>query len=476
MLKRGKIGTRLFLGIAIVIAIQISVALLVINQMNHLAALTVKLYDHPYTVRTEVLEINRDIIKIHRDMKDVAMATNKGEIKRLIHHVDESEQEVYSHFEIIKDRFLGDPVLYHQALDSFRAWKPIRDEVLYLMERGRRKSAASITKQKGAKHVEALLALTQDLDDFAQNKAIEFLQMAKKRKRNSLTYSYSLLLLSVIIGFIISYFLTRSIVRPLAILGDVTDKVSQGDFDQTIEHVGSGEIGDLGDSINNMTAQLREESEANKQQIWRKDGLSMINDIMRGEQNPRDIANELCQFIANYIGSQIVTFYVMEEGKLNLLGSYAFDKQSQKNESIAIGEGFVGQAAKDKELISILNIPDDYMRVKSSLGEAQPKSIVVVPFLYNNQTQGVMEIGSFKDQPPESIDFLKGIMEPLGMSIRSVTEQLKTKKLLKVSQRQAEEMKTQEEELRASNENLEEQTRLFKQLQQSKWQQNGASE
>ncbi len=62
----------------------------------------------------------------------------------------------------------------------------------------------------------------------------------------------------IVIGLLIAIFIVRSITKPLNILVEVTDKVSNGDLTQSIQVKNNDEVGRLGTSFNKMLASLRE--------------------------------------------------------------------------------------------------------------------------------------------------------------------------------------------------------------------------
>ncbi|WP_077619711.1 methyl-accepting chemotaxis protein [Bacillus sinesaloumensis] len=62
----------------------------------------------------------------------------------------------------------------------------------------------------------------------------------------------------VLIGIIIAILIVRSITRPLNVLVQVTDQVSNGDLTQSINVKNSDEVGQLGNSFNKMLDSLRE--------------------------------------------------------------------------------------------------------------------------------------------------------------------------------------------------------------------------
>jgi len=164
--------------------------------------------------------------------------------------------------------------------------------------------------------------------------------------------------------------------------------------------------------------------------------------------------------LAKYMGAQIGALYLKEEDSedLKLTGSYAFSKRKNLNERIQIGEGLVGQAAFEKELISVTNIPEDYTRIGSAIGDAVPRNIVVFPALFEGQLRAVIELGAFKEFSDAELEFLNSVSENIAIMFISTQANSKIKILLKETQAQGEELKTQQEELRTANEELTEKT------------------
>ena len=126
----------------------------------------------------------------------------------------------------------------------------------------------------------------------------------------------------------------------------------------------------------------------------------------------------------------------------------------------------VGQAAFEKEMISLENVPDDYMPVSSSVGDIVPKTIVVSPFIKENEVIGVVELGSIREFSQDEIEFIKSSMENIAVAVNSGLARMKMKDLFERSRDQAEELQKQQEELRITNEELEQQTNELKASQE----------
>ena len=127
----------------------------------------------------------------------------------------------------------------------------------------------------------------------------------------------------------------------------------------------------------------------------------------------------------------------------------------------------MGQAAIEGNLISITNIPEDYIRINSSFGDSPPRNIVAVPFLFENNVKGVMELGSFQEFTDEKLGFLRDISGIIAIAFNTVQNQTRLRQLLEQTQRQATQLQVQEEELRTANEELEEQTMSLRQSEET---------
>ncbi len=252
-----KIGSRLALGFTLVIIIMTAAALVITAYMKQLSDLTTKLYNHPYTVSTAALRINVNIIKIHRAMKDVALAKRVEGIQSASKKVDLLEKQVYSDFKVVEQFFLGDKQRVADAGRIFSEWKPIRDEVITYMMEGRRERAAEITKTKGAKHVEKLTGTVQGFIDFAQNKAETFLKEAGAKRSKANITTTILLIIVIILGAVIALLLTNSIVSPLKNGVQFATALANGDLNTTIDIKGKDETAQLLTAMDNMKDSLK---------------------------------------------------------------------------------------------------------------------------------------------------------------------------------------------------------------------------
>jgi signal transduction histidine kinase/DNA-binding response OmpR family regulator len=183
--------------------------------------------------------------------------------------------------------------------------------------------------------------------------------------------------------------------------------------------------------------------------------------------------------IVPLVESNQAVFYVKDSGKENenptykLLGTYAFKERKHLSNTIAQGEGLVGQAILEKSPIILTDVPPDYIQISSGLGEAPPLNIYVLPVLFEGDVKAVLELASFKTFTPTQQAFLEEMVSGLGIILDSIMSRIRLAQLLEESQMlmeevqsQSEELQSQQEELRMTNEELEEQTQSLRESEQ----------
>jgi signal transduction histidine kinase/CheY-like chemotaxis protein/methyl-accepting chemotaxis protein len=249
--------------------------------------------------------------------------------------------------------------------------------------------------------------------------------------------------------------------KTLADIVSQADLISQGDY--TAEISPRSEKDSMGIALQRMTKTLRDISAENQRQNWLKTGQTELNKAMRGDLDVIALVRKVITYVAKYLEVQVGTLYLYDEEKqeLRLKASYAFNHRKGLNNVFKVGNGLVGQAALELEIISVTDVPEDYIYITSGTGYATPHNIIVAPIVYENVLKAVIELGSLKPFSDNTQQFLATVTENIAISITSAQSRAKMSALLAKSQQQAEELAAQQEELRATNEELEERTQAL---------------
>ena len=262
--------------------------------------------------------------------------------------------------------------------------------------------------------------------------------------------------------------LAANLTTQLRAIADVATAVTKGDLTRSIQVDAAGEVAFVKDNINEMIRNLKDTTLRNDEQDWLKTNLAKFTRMLQGQKDLLTVGRLILSELAPVVSAQQGVFYIMdgglEEPELKLLASYAYRERKGVNNRFKLGESLVGQAALEKERILLTNVPDDYVRVSSGLGEAKPLNIVVLPIVFEGQVKAVMELSSLEQFNPTHQAFLDQLTESIGIVLNTIEANTRTEDLLKQSQSLAAELQSRQEELQQTNQELEEKARqLFEQ-------------
>jgi signal transduction histidine kinase/HAMP domain-containing protein len=256
--------------------------------------------------------------------------------------------------------------------------------------------------------------------------------------------------------------LAANLTTQVRAIAEVSTAVTQGDLTRSIAVEAQGEVAALKDNINEMIRNLKDTTQKNKGQDWLKTNLARFSSRLQGQRDMTTVANMILSELAPLVDAQQGVFYVNqtnEEGEkvMKLLGGYAYTARKNLANEFKPGEGLVGQCVLEKKRILLTNAPDDYIVVSSGLGEAEPLNIVVLPVLFEEEVKAVIELASFNRFSETHIGFLDQLTESIGIVINTIEANTRTERLLTQSQSLATELQSQQDELKKTNERLEQQ-------------------
>ena len=271
----------------------------------------------------------------------------------------------------------------------------------------------------------------------------------------------------IIISFLFGIFITRSITNPVSKAVTIAKNIGSGNLHTEVDINGPLEIEVLGKALTEMRDELLRKQEANSLYEWNTKGENKLYETVRGEKDLVSLSNEVITCLCEYLNCQSGTLYLVDEGgsRLDIHGTYCLDS-SRLIRSYKIGEGLIGQVARNRKSILLDELQDDHLKVNSALLDLKPRHVYVIPFEFDGHTIGVLELGSLDPLEGKVRAFLDAISEDLGITFNSAIAQQKIRTLLEETRQQSEELQQQTEELEQSNEELEEQTQKLKEQQE----------
>lgn len=291
----------------------------------------------------------------------------------------------------------------------------------------------------------------------------------------STIYVYLALSLGLGIGLII--WIIRGMTKNLRQVTTVMKSAANRTTDDLprIEIFSKDEVGAIAAAFNKMVSELEAHSKREKQlideaeeQSWLKTKIAEILSMYPEAKDVKMLAKLFISKLVPMVGASNGVFYIKTaEGNelyLKKIAAYAFFNPDRDFESFRIGEGLIGQCALEKKPIFLNQVPDNYIKIRSGMGESAPKNILILPIQNEAEVLAVIEIASFESFSPSQIRLLEEVIPTTGITLKSMLNHMKAEKLLQESQSlteelqaQSEELQLQQEELRAINEQLEEQ-------------------
>jgi HAMP domain-containing protein/signal transduction histidine kinase/DNA-binding response OmpR family regulator len=259
--------------------------------------------------------------------------------------------------------------------------------------------------------------------------------------------------------------LAANLTTQVRAIADVATAVTKGDLSQSVAVDAAGEVAALKDNVNEMIRNLKDTTQKNTEQDWLKTNLAKFTRLLQGQRDLITVSKTILSELAPLVAMQHGVFYMNEssngEPEMNLIASYAYSERKHLANRFKAGEGLVGQCALEKTSILLTEVPPDYVRITSGLGEATPLNIVVLPVLFEGEVKAVIELASFYRFNDVHLMFLNQLTESIGIVLNTIVATMRTEELLKQSQSLATELQTRQRELTDTNTRLEQQARTL---------------
>jgi PAS domain S-box-containing protein len=212
----------------------------------------------------------------------------------------------------------------------------------------------------------------------------------------------------------------------------------------------------MGNALFDMSIRLKDASREETIRSWKMNGLNDLGGMLRSG-DLRMLYSDLISFLVRYLKANQGGLFIVnkEKSALEMKSCYAYERNKMVGKNISITDGLLGECLAEGEMIYMEKIPANYIHITSGLGLATPTALVILPLCHNKEVVGVIEMASFAKFQKHELEFLKDACGVIGAAILSHEKNIQTELLLRESQQMAEELKTQQEEVRQNLEELE---------------------
>ncbi|NYC72925.1 CHASE3 domain sensor protein [Clostridium beijerinckii] len=468
-IKKLMIGQKLFLGFGIVILIMLVV--IGNSYMNFIKeSESVEWSVHTYGVIRESDELLNSIINMETGARGYVITGDKSFLEPFNQGESSYEQQYNKLKGLTVDNLDQQQRLI--ALDKqYREWlnwektKIITNRQKVTEGRSELQEVIAIVQSGEGKTMMGNMRLilgeiNSEEERLLQNRNTNLVKMENETKTIMLAGGIT----ATVVAAIIASLVVRMILKPVKVVTNTFKEIAEENvnLEARLEINSKDELGDMAKYFNIFMTKLKDLIIENRNQSWLSAGRAELSEELRGIEDINELSLQIISYICRYVDAQIGRIYILTgENKYKLYGGYADKTNGELPDEFNCGEGLVGQSALERKSILIKNVPENYMKITSGVGEAIPRNILVIPCIYHNEVECIVELGAFNEFTDVQLKFMEQVNENIAISINLTKAQLKMKELLNKTLVQAEELQVQQEELRQNNEELEEQAIIF---------------
>ena len=393
--------------------------------------------------------ISRHFSELRVDVRSVLLTQDKGEQAQARAAFDAAKGEVTRLLSQYEDSLISDDRdrrLLNEYRVSSREWITRAENVMSLAAGGRQNDAVALLSgpvaQLGKRLAQASGEWVQYNEELATVAGKAAIQSIEHSQRNMLIAVCAALALSALLGLLTF----RRIVHPIRSLQTAVESIAGGDYAKEVPCIQArDETGELARSID----VLKRGAAAMEGQRWVKANAAALTGQLQGATTLAEFGQRLVSGLMPVLGGGVAGFYVFEDrsGSIRRTASYGLAEGEDSPDTFRLGEGLAGQCARDRRCLSLAQLPADFLRISSGLGEAPPVRVVAWPVLAQDRLLGVLEVASLSEFGPKEMTLLEELLPTVALSLEVLQRSLRTQELLDQTQQQAEELRAQQESI-----------------------------
>jgi two-component system, chemotaxis family, sensor kinase CheA len=419
-------------------------------------------------------KIKDEAISIRNILVDADSSKRRSELNSLTSQRESVKQDIQRLQDLAlhpeQRAIVGDILSINLTFDAYL------QQVAQFIEEDRLEDAVHVVLTQGQELQKDYFQVISRMTAAYENRMNESIEIMSSDMQGLMLVGSIVSFIGLMVGIGVLFLNVWSIAARLKRVSSVMRDIASGraDLGTRIEHESNDEIDDVIHSFNDLARSLGEFvqkeqqlSQSNRELSWMNANIAEITSELSGQHDMDAISHTFLSRVVPLLDGCQAALYLKgdTDSAYRMQASYAGIEKPESRRIFAMGEGWVGQAAKERKPIVIQDVPPDYMRVETGLGEASPFHIYIAPVICDKVVLGVFEVASFHPLESSRQQMLNELINNLGIILESAAGRIRLARLLEESQTmteelqaQAEELQSQQEELRSANEELENQT------------------
>lgn len=269
--------------------------------------------------------------------------------------------------------------------------------------------------------IEAQDSLNQ-LIDYHSNRAASTVQAANHIHQQAWKQIVALFVLIAGCGYGLLRLIQRVFLQPVLRQTHTLSLLAAGnsaaEVSDTQRH---DEIGDMARALQQLKTSVAQQ----QQSAWIKTQVANITGALQSPDSLAEFAEKLLELLAPILGAQVATLFYQapEQPYFACIGSYCLP-HNHPLQHFMLGEGLVGQCAKDQQAMLIQDVPNHYLNTESGTLTIPAQSLRLFPIIYPNiRVAAVMEFAFLTEMSPQSLLLLDEILPRIAMQLQILERQ-----------------------------------------------------
>lgn len=479
-----KIRTKFMIGYTILMSVMLLLASAGIKNLSSQSEQLESLQHERYEKMLKSYEVRGKINEMAEGISSVLILPTQENLDRNMPMMKEAGQTAAAAFEELKAKSqseVEDQVL-NRVTTTGEKYVAYAAKAIELIQQGKPEEARALRQEEGLAYQKEMLTSANQMADFHRKAMDRTLNQSVADNRATMMIMNIVTAIGLLIGIGAMVWNMRSLGDGLQSISVMIKGFEKGTVDASarIQNIRSDEFGDVAKVFNGLAEGIEEKAERElvyntrmAEDSWVKSNLADTMKEIQSVSNLPDLSRNFIQGITPLVCAQFGALYVREGfGEKNLLklqGAFAFGEEADFDKLFVFGQGLVGECAQSGEAFVLNDIPENYIKMQSGLGDIVPNQLLLIPVKYQNQLLAVIELASIRPFTELERRLLDATADSLGIVLNNLIGRMKVEELLRESQAlgeelqvQSEELLSQQKELRQYNVKLEEQTRQLK--------------
>ena len=267
------------------------------------------------------------------------------------------------------------------------------------------------------------------------------------------------LIVGVAIGISLGVALGVSVRSPLNRLRSSIEEMAKGELERPIPHTDfQNEVGDMARAL----AILQSKAQEAETLRWVKATTFAIASRLQAIEKLSEFGDVLMGQLTPMMDAQVGVLYVLdtETGQFCFQGGWGIANPADLVQCFSLEDGILGQCARDLKPLTLNDLGNSAIRIRSALLEEPPQWCRLWPVVSNRgNALAVLEIASVMPAHERPDRLMDQMMPLVALNLEIIERNRITNRLLNETQQQAEELLAQQSELMGATTLAEEATR-----------------